>query len=105
MCGALDLPALAKPPYDAHRGRMARRTELRVALAGRVGELTLVELIGRLDDCDVPMDLVRGIADVCADPHLRSRGMVRTAADGATVVDFPVVIDGRRSAASDLPLT
>jgi CoA:oxalate CoA-transferase len=103
MCGALGLPALAEPPYDAHRGRMAHRTDLRVAIAGRVGELTLAELTGRLDECDVPMDLVRGIADVCADPHLRSRGMVRTGADGGTVVDFPVLIDGRRSAASDLP--
>jgi CoA:oxalate CoA-transferase len=103
MCGALGLPALAKPPYDAHRGRMAHRAELRVAIAGRVGELTLAELSGRLDECDVPMDLVRGIADVCADPHLRSRGMVRTGADGGTVVDFPVLIDGHRSAASDLP--
>jgi crotonobetainyl-CoA:carnitine CoA-transferase CaiB-like acyl-CoA transferase len=103
MCGALDLPALAESPYDAHGGRMAHRTELRVAIAGRVGELTLAELTGRLDACDVPMDLVRGIADVCADPHLRSRGMVRTGADGGTVVDFPVVIDGRRSVASGLP--
>jgi crotonobetainyl-CoA:carnitine CoA-transferase CaiB-like acyl-CoA transferase len=102
MCSALGLPALAKPPYDTHRGRMARRTELRIAIAGRVGELTLAELTGRLEDCDVPMDRVRGIADVCADPHLRSRGMVRTGMDGGMVVDFPVLIDGRRSAASDL---
>jgi CoA:oxalate CoA-transferase len=101
MCGALELPSLAEPPYDTHAGRMAHRTELRVAVAGRVAELTLAELTARLDASDAPMDVVRGIADVCADPHLRARGMVSTGVDGRPAVDFPVLLDGRRSVAPD----
>jgi CoA:oxalate CoA-transferase len=103
MCGALDRPALAEPPYDTHAGRMAHRPQLRGAVAERVAELTVEELGARLDASDVPMDVVNGIADVCADPHLRARGMVRTRAEGETVVDFPVVINGRRSVAADRP--
>jgi crotonobetainyl-CoA:carnitine CoA-transferase CaiB-like acyl-CoA transferase len=47
------------------------------------------------------MDVVRDIAGVCADPHLRARRMVRTGADGEAAVDFPVVVNGRRSVARD----
>jgi crotonobetainyl-CoA:carnitine CoA-transferase CaiB-like acyl-CoA transferase len=101
MCGALERAELAAPPYDSHAGRMAHRTELRAAVAERVRELALEDLATRLAESDTPMDVVRGIADVCADPHLRARGMVRTGAEGETVVDFPVVINGRRSVAAD----
>jgi CoA:oxalate CoA-transferase len=97
MCGALERPELAESPYDSHAGRMAHRAQLRAAVAERVAELTLEELATRLDESDTPMDVVRGIADVCVDPHLRARGMVRTGAEGETVVDFPVVINGQRS--------
>jgi CoA:oxalate CoA-transferase len=99
MCAALDRPKLAEPPYDVHARRMTDRAELRAAVAERVRELTLEELKRRLGESDTPMDVVRGIADVCADPHLRARGMVRTSADGDTVIDFPVVLAGRRSVA------
>jgi len=101
MCGALDRPALAEPPYDAHAGRMAHRSELRAAVAERVRALPLAELAERLGGSDVPMDVVRGVADVCADPHLRARGMVHSGADGLPVVDFPVRLAGRRSIAAD----
>jgi crotonobetainyl-CoA:carnitine CoA-transferase CaiB-like acyl-CoA transferase len=102
MCGALDLPALVKPPYDTHAGRMAQRTELRVTIAGRVVELTLAELSALLDESDTPMDVVRGIVDVCADPHLRARGMVSTAPDGLPEVHFPVLLAGQRGVFDEL---
>jgi crotonobetainyl-CoA:carnitine CoA-transferase CaiB-like acyl-CoA transferase len=101
MCVALDRPDLAEPPYETHAGRMAHRPHLRAAVAERVAELTLEDLARRLEESDTPMDVVRGIADVCRDPHLRARGMVHTGADGVPVVDFPVLLAGRRSAASD----
>jgi crotonobetainyl-CoA:carnitine CoA-transferase CaiB-like acyl-CoA transferase len=102
MCGALHLPGLAKPPYDTHAGRMTHRTELRVAIAGRVVELTLAELTALLGESDTPMDVVRGIADVCADPHLLARGMVSTGAGGLPEVHFPVLLAGQRGAAAGL---
>lgn len=101
MCGALERPDLAEPPYDAHPGRMAHRAQLRAAVAEAVGRLTLEELAARLDAADTPMDVVSGIAEMCADPHLRERGMVRTGPDGVPVVDFPVRLGGRRSVAGD----
>ena len=87
MCVALGREDLTS--FDTHAARMARRGELRGAIADAVAGLSLEDLRARLEAADVPLDLVRGIAEVAADPHLRSRGMFRLSGTGFEV-EFPV---------------
>lgn len=102
MCTALGLPALARSPYDGHRARMVARAELRRAIAERVAALDIEPLCATLVEAGVPVDVVRDVAGVAADPHLLDRGFFRPAVDGAhPQPDFAVVSGGRRSVASD----
>lgn len=103
MCGGLGLPELAQPPHHEHAARMRDRDALRARLAVRIEELTLSELERRLADADVPIDLIRGPAEVARDPHLRERGLFLQT-DAGRHADFPVVQGERRSfAAVTLP--
>ena len=72
-------------------------------MPSRIEELTLSELERRLADADVPIDLIRGPAEVARDPHLRERGLFLQT-DAGRHADFPVVQGERRSfAAVTLP--
>ena len=73
---------------------------MRAELAETIAGLDASELIGRLEVEDVPVDLVRTAAEVCTDPHLLERGIVRALDDGLHL-DFPALIGGRRGAAGD----
>jgi crotonobetainyl-CoA:carnitine CoA-transferase CaiB-like acyl-CoA transferase len=82
---------------------MRDRDALRARLTARIAELTLSELQRTLADADVPVDLIRGPAEVVRDPHLRERALFLQT-DQGTHVDFPVVQGARRSfAAVTLP--
>jgi CoA:oxalate CoA-transferase len=98
LCRALDRDDLAAAPYDTHPGRMDHRAELRAGLAAAIAFLPVEELERRLQAEDVPVDRVRTAAEVCADPHLLERGIVRSLGDGLHL-DFPALIGGRRPGA------
>ncbi len=103
MCDALGLSELAEPPHREHAARMRDRDVLRARLTARIAELTLSELQQTLAHADVPVDLIRGPAEVARDPHLRERALFLQT-DQGTHVDFPVVQGARRSfAAVTLP--
>src|SRR5262249_23334916 len=90
LCRALGRADLAAAPYDSHADRMAHREALRDELAGAIALVGVEELERRLDAEDVPLDRVRTAAEVCADPHLLERGIIR-ALDGGLHLDFPAL--------------
>lgn len=98
LCRALDRDDLAAPPYDTHAGRMQHRASLRDELAGAIALVPVEELERRLGAEDVPLDRVRTAGEVCADPHLLERGIVRALDDGLHL-DFPGLLGGRRPGA------
>lgn len=99
LCRALELYALGEPPYDEHAARMRDRAELRRRVASRIGELTLADLETALRAYDVPVDVVRGAAEVAANPHLIARELFLET-DSGTQVDYPVRQNGHRSFAA-----
>ena len=95
LCRALGRDELVATPYDTHPGRMEHRGELRAALAAAISLISVEELERRLQAEDVPVDRVRTAAEVCADPHLLERGIIRSLGDGLHL-DFPALIGGQR---------
>jgi formyl-CoA transferase len=73
---------------DLHDDPRYARSELRVAAIGEVDDLIEAwssalptdEVFDRLRSHDVPCSVVRSLADVVADQHLRDRGMVQDVA-------------------------
>jgi crotonobetainyl-CoA:carnitine CoA-transferase CaiB-like acyl-CoA transferase len=98
LCLALGRADLAGAPYDTHAGRMRHRGPLRDELAGAIALVPVDELERRLEAGDVPLDRVRSAAEVCADPHLLERGIIR-ALDQGLHLDFPGLFGGRRPGA------
>lgn len=100
LCAGLGREDLNAPPFDSHAGRMANRAEIRAELAAAVGALDAAELVAELKAHGAPIEVVRSAAEVCADPHLRERGLISELEDGLHV-EFPALVDGRRGAASE----
>jgi crotonobetainyl-CoA:carnitine CoA-transferase CaiB-like acyl-CoA transferase len=46
------------------------------ALTAKISQLTRAELIGKLDEADVPIGPVNDVAEILADPHVRARRLV-----------------------------
>jgi crotonobetainyl-CoA:carnitine CoA-transferase CaiB-like acyl-CoA transferase len=98
LCRALERDDLAAVPHDTHAGRMAERSLLRGELATAIAVLSVDDLERRLAAEDVPVDRVRTAAEVCSDPHLLERGILRALDDGLHL-DFPALIGGTRPGA------
>lgn len=100
LCHGLGRSELAAAPYDTHAGRRAHRAELRERVAEAIAGRTATALIDELEPLGVPITLVRTVAEVAADDHLRARGAIVPAADGLRVT-HPVVWSGTRPASAD----
>ncbi|MEX2198166.1 MAG: CaiB/BaiF CoA-transferase family protein [Burkholderiales bacterium] len=74
LCKALQIGAV--PIYATNAARVARRDEVMAMLTAAVANLTRAELIAKLDAADVPVGPVNDVAEVLADPHVRSRKLV-----------------------------
>jgi crotonobetainyl-CoA:carnitine CoA-transferase CaiB-like acyl-CoA transferase len=74
LCKALQIGTV--PIYATNAGRVARRDEVMAMLSAAVAHLTRAELIAKLDAADVPVGPVNDVAEVLADPHVRSRKLV-----------------------------
>jgi formyl-CoA transferase len=83
-----DDAALAK-----NEGRVARIGEIDEAIAGWTSQHSLDEVLDALRRADVPVEKIYSAADIHADPHFRSRGMIEpvTLPDG-TKVDIPGIV-------------
>ncbi len=100
LCKALDAPELRDDErfataLDRERNLAAAQKEVRERLA----KLTCAEAVARLQEADIPVAPVRGLAEVLADEHFRKRGTLKPMRHGEidgtvadrVVVGYPVV--------------
>ena len=83
LCDAIGLPGHAALTRDE---RVARRVELRDAVAARIATGTRAHWAALFDAKGIPWGPVNRLEDVVEDPHFRARGLFQTVAraDGST---------------------
>jgi crotonobetainyl-CoA:carnitine CoA-transferase CaiB-like acyl-CoA transferase len=74
LCKALQLDFPAD--FSSNEVRVAKRDEVMAALTAKISQLNRAELIGKLDEADVPIGPVNDVAEILADPHVRARRLV-----------------------------
>ena len=105
LCVALGAPDLAADVrFGTNQGRVAHRALLTGMLADLTARLTREDLLARLEATSVPAGPINTIADVFADPQVRSRGMElrlpHPHAAGGSIpgVRSAIVMDGKPAA-------
>jgi crotonobetainyl-CoA:carnitine CoA-transferase CaiB-like acyl-CoA transferase len=74
LCEALQLDFPAD--FSSNEVRVQKRDEVMAALTAKISRLSRAELIGKLDEADVPVGPVNDVAEILADPHVRARRLV-----------------------------
>ena len=74
LCKALQLDFPAD--FSSNEVRVGKRAEVMAALTAKISQLTRAELIGKLDEADVPVGPVNDVAEILSDPHVRARRLV-----------------------------
>ena len=74
LCKALQLDFPAE--FGSNEVRVEKRDEVMAALTAKISQLARAELIGKLDEADVPVGPVNDVAEILADPHVRARRLV-----------------------------
>jgi crotonobetainyl-CoA:carnitine CoA-transferase CaiB-like acyl-CoA transferase len=76
FCTALDLPQLLTDPHFAtNPDRVTNRQPLSAAIEARLAELTMAEVIERLEKAELPVGPVYDLAQVFADPQSQHLGL------------------------------
>jgi formyl-CoA transferase len=76
FCTALDLQALqADPRFATNPDRVTNREPLSTAIEARLAQLTMAEVISRLEKAEVPVGPVYDLAQVFADPQSQHLGL------------------------------
>jgi formyl-CoA transferase len=75
------------PALADNAGRVARVAEIDAAIGAWTLERSVAEVLAALDAAEVPAGRIYTVADIAADPHYRSRGMIEriTLADGSAL--------------------
>ena len=77
FCEALDHPELARDPRFLTEAKRVEHRDILVPLLEEIFRSgTADQWITRLDTAGVPAGRIRGVAEVCASPHLRARGKI-----------------------------
>jgi crotonobetainyl-CoA:carnitine CoA-transferase CaiB-like acyl-CoA transferase len=74
LCKALQLDFPAE--FARNEVRVEKRDEVMASLTAKISQLNRAELIGKLDEADVPIGPVNDVAEILADPHVRARRLV-----------------------------
>ena len=74
LCKALQLDFPEE--FASNEVRVEKRDEVMAALTAKIAQLARAELIGKLDEADVPVGPVNDVAEILADPHVRARRLV-----------------------------
>jgi formyl-CoA transferase len=83
LARALELPELERDPrFSSATARRKNADELEAALAVRIAQLPLTELLERLNAARVPVSKVNSIADVFANPQVIARENLVPVPDG-----------------------
>jgi formyl-CoA transferase len=78
LMAVIGRPDLADDPALAdNAGRVARVAEIDDAIGHWTAELSVDDVLRKLDAASVPAGRIYTIADIAADPHYRARGMVQ----------------------------
>jgi crotonobetainyl-CoA:carnitine CoA-transferase CaiB-like acyl-CoA transferase len=78
FCQALDLTALLSDPrFATNPDRVTNREALSAAIEPRLAQLTLAEVISRLENAEVPVGAVYDLAQVFSDPQSEHLGMAQ----------------------------
>jgi len=78
FCRALDLAALlADARFATNPDRVTNREALSEAIEARLTQLTMAEVIERLERAEVPVGAVHDLAQVFADPQSQHLGMAQ----------------------------
>ena len=75
LCKALGLDKWGSA-FPENKLRVEKRDEIMPVLTGKISRLNRADLLKILDEADVPVGPVNDVAEVLADPHVRSRGLV-----------------------------
>jgi crotonobetainyl-CoA:carnitine CoA-transferase CaiB-like acyl-CoA transferase len=76
FCGIMEMPEVSRDPrFNTQRRRVAQRTELDQLIAARVGTWKAADLLAALEGAGIPSGPINDVAQVFADPQVRSRGM------------------------------
>jgi formyl-CoA transferase len=78
LMAVIGRPDLAEDPALAdNAGRVARVGEIDDAIGQWTAELSVADVLAKLDATSVPAGRIYTIADIAADPHYRARGMLQ----------------------------
>jgi crotonobetainyl-CoA:carnitine CoA-transferase CaiB-like acyl-CoA transferase len=75
LCKALDLAEWGAA-YPDNSVRVEKRDEIMQVLAGKISGIDRAQLLGMLDEVDVPVGPVNDVAEILGDPHVRARRLV-----------------------------
>ena len=75
LCKALGLEEWGRA-FPDNASRVAQRDEVMLRLSQKISAMKRAELIEKLDTADVPVGPVNDLAEILADPHVRSRRLV-----------------------------
>lgn len=75
LCKALGLEEWGRA-FPDNASRVAQRDEVMLRLSQKISAMKRAELIEKLDTADVPVGPVNDVAEILADPHVRSRRLV-----------------------------
>jgi crotonobetainyl-CoA:carnitine CoA-transferase CaiB-like acyl-CoA transferase len=75
LCKALDLAEWGAA-YPDNSVRVEKRDEIMRVLAGKISGIGRAQLLGMLDEVDVPVGPVNDVAEILGDPHVRARRLV-----------------------------
>jgi crotonobetainyl-CoA:carnitine CoA-transferase CaiB-like acyl-CoA transferase len=75
LCKALGLEEWGRA-FPDNASRVAQRDEVMLRLSQEISRMKRAALIEKLDAADVPVGPVNDVAEILADPHVRSRRLV-----------------------------
>lgn len=79
LCEAMGRPELVGDPrFASHITRMANKEELYPIIDAWAAELTVKQVVEKLNEAGVPSSGVYDLADIAADPHFTQREMIKT---------------------------
>lgn len=72
-------------------GRVVHEAEIDAALSDWTGSRNAAEILGILAEAEVPSAPIYDAADICEDPHFRSRGFFETVETGGGPLEIPAL--------------